>query len=223
MYISNETLNSKWDNPKLKLREILNETLTNVNHHRSEGKVDVTSILATIGYINTFCENNGLKKIVINHKNLNKGIHCYEMISNYQSEFLVENTDLYIDYFPSFKYEFKPEKLEEIKKLVLDIKTDIKIATTIKENDKKTIEVIIDELEDELKLKTNDIDSLVGKVTRVYIQLIYIGFDKKEVLDNLKKVMNMLFEANTYINKVSSLYTTGKEVVGKVIDLFIPN
>ncbi|RXJ84756.1 hypothetical protein [Arcobacter cloacae] len=204
MYISEELLKKEYDNPKIKLKDMLENVLTEKYNDYLDRKLNITKMLETIGILNTFCKNNNFELIKISHTDPNKASHCYNMLQNYQSEFLVENTDLYTNYFPSFKYEFKPEKLEEIKSLVKSIKQDI-ISNHSEAENKEIIIELIDEMENDLKLKTNSLNNIKGKLILLHAQVTVLGVDTDELKSKIKSVYKMLFEADTFINTVISL------------------
>lgn len=205
-YISTNTICQAYPNSKLKLKDMLQETIDNAKEEYNLGQINITYILQSIGFINNFCDNNNFKKIKLDYSRSNKGSYCYEMIQNYQSEFLVENIDLYNEYFNSYKYEFKPEKLEEIKKLVLELKTDIKEENTLSEEEQDDIIAIIDEVDKSLIVKTNDIDTVNGKLFRLKMTLNNLGVVTGKVNDKINTVFSKVNDVDTFISNVQSIY-----------------
>lgn len=204
MYLSEELISKKYDNSKIKLKDMLEYVLDKNHSTFLDRNLDTTKMLETVGYLNTFCKINGFKTIAIDHNNVNKSSHCYQMIQNYQSEFLTDNTDLYSEYFPAYKYEFKPEKLNEIKQLILELKNEIE-NENIDEEDKKEIITIIDEIDVNLKPKTNDIDTINGKILRLHIALNNLGINKVTIKKNLTSIFTFINDTDSFINKVYSI------------------
>lgn len=129
------------------------------------------------------------------------------MLQNYQSEFLVESDDLYSQYFASYKYEFKPEKLDEIKKIVIELKTDIKEENTLSEEEQEDIITIINEVDESLKPETNDIDTINGKLFRLKMTLHKLGITTGKVNDKINTVFSKVNDVNTFISNVQSIYS----------------
>lgn len=204
MYVNEELLKREYDNPKIKLKDMLQEILENAKKNYIDRGINVTYILQSIGCINKFCEDNNFKKIEIEHNHPNKGGYCYEMIQHYQSEFLVENTDLYSEYFSSYRYEFKPEKIEEIKGLLKNIKQDIISNHNQAENTEIIIE-IIDEMENDLKPKTNTLNNIKGKLILLHAEVMVLGVDTDELKSEIKSIYKILLDVDTFVNTVISL------------------
>ncbi|WP_424687699.1 MAG: hypothetical protein ACNI3H_05605 [Halarcobacter ebronensis] len=207
MYISKELLEKEYDNPKIKLKDMIENVLSDRYKDYLDRDLDITKMLETIGVLNAFCKRNNFKLITVSHIDENKGSHCYRMLQNYQSEFLVESDDLYSQYFASYKYEFKPEKLDEIKKIVIELKTDIKEENTLSEEEQEDIITIINEVDESLKPETNDIDTINGKLFRLKMTLHKLGITTGKVNDKINTVFSKVNDVNTFISNVQSIYS----------------
>lgn len=204
MYLSKEILKREYSNPKIKLKDLLEKVLDEKYNDYLDRKLSTTKMLETVGVLNAFCKDNGFETIKISHIDSNKASHCYNMLLNYQSEFLVENTDLYSEYFSSYKYEFKPKKLQEIKGLLQVIKQDI-ISNYNEAENKEIIIEIIDEMENDLKPKTDSLNNIKGKLILLHAQVTVLGVDTDELKSKINTIYKMLFEADTFINTIISL------------------
>lgn len=219
MYLCEETLKKEYYNPAKHLEELLDNLLNKITSLYMNDKLDETEMLKTVGVLNTFCGKNNFKQIKISHTASKKGDHCYEMIKNYQSEFLTENTDIYAEYFPSYKYEFKPEKLEEIKRLVLELKTDIKEEDTLSEEEQNDIITIIDEVDKSLIAKTNDIDTVNGKLFRLKMTLNKFNVASTKVNDKITTIFSKVNDINTFITNVQSIYNKADGLITNLTKL----
>lgn len=189
MYISKEVLKKEYHNPKFQLRDIINE------------------FLDTLGCFNAFCKKHDFERLKIDHFHSNKFIHGLNLIKDYQSKFLLSNSDLYDEYFTPFKYEFKSEKLEEIKNIVIELKSDIKEEDTLSEEEQEDIIIIIDEVDKSLKPETNDIDTINGKLFRLKTTLNNLGINTGKVHNKINTIFTKVNDVNTFISNVQSIYS----------------
>lgn len=219
MYLSEEILKKEYHNPAKQLEDLLDNLLNEISISYMSNSLNETEMLKTVGILNTFCAKNNFKQIKISHTAPKKGDHCYEMIKNYQSEFLTESTDLYSEYFSSYKYEFKPEKLEEIKNLVLELKTDIKKEHTLSEEEKDDIISIIDEVDKSLIAKTNDIDTVNGKLFRLKMTLNKFNVVSTKVNDKINTIFSKINDINTFITNVQSIYNKADGLITNLTTL----
>lgn len=218
MYISEELLKKEYDNPKIKLKEMLTEAIDKSAQAYVQNKEDVVVMLDTLAFLNAFCKSQGFKELNIDHNVIDKNDYGRKFIKNYLSEFLIDNNDLYAEYF-SAKYEFKPEKLEEIKMLVLELKTDIKEENFLSEEEQEDIITIIDEVDKSLIAKTNDIDTVNGKLFRLKMTLNKFNVVSTKVNDKITTIFSKVNDINTFITNVQSIYNKADGLITNLTKL----
>lgn len=207
MYISKELLHNNSENKKLHLKKIMKNALEQMNYASDYDKLDKISVIETLACINAFIQLNNLELTLITY-DINKvtfAATIKEILNNYYQEFIHKNIDLYEEYFCS-KYEFKAETFEEIKKIVLELKTDIKEENSISKEEQQDIITIIDEIDNSLVPKSNDIDTVNGKLFRLKMTLNNLGVVTEKVNDKINTVFSKVNDINSFISNVQSIY-----------------
>jgi hypothetical protein len=203
MYINSDLIKKEYEQPALKVKDMLSDLLKEVKSIKDINELDTTRFLNAVGLINAYCRKNNIKPIDVDHNNADSNAILVRGVKQYQSLFLTTNDSLYDEFFTPYKHEFKPEKLLELKQLVHEIKEDITIDSSLTEDEKSTITIILDEVDQELKPETNDIDTINGKILRI---ISVLNINTKSIKQKLNTLFSTINTVDTYVKKAQTAY-----------------
>ena len=207
MYIDKELLEiEEIKDPIGHLKNITMNALKNMETVREKTINDkYYTALDTLNYIGEYATHLNIES---NSLSSNEIVSFVDIMMKIRDFYIIDLRSMRTNKFTqtTSNYEFKKNKLEEMKQLVHEVKEEITNDETLNQEEKDNIIVVLEELDEKLTPETNDVYSINGILLHINSTFTTLKFNKEHVKNKVSTIFTTINNIDNYVKKVQSAY-----------------